>query len=173
MQAKRVELGGRRTIKDIVSGERGQVMETALKRMARSSELGIRVEDVRIKQIDFEENISETIYERMRTERQRVASELRAQGAEEAEKIRADADRQRTEIQSSAYRDAELLRGEGDALAAEKYAKAFEQNAEFYAFWRSLTAYREVFQDGSSMMVLDPQSEFFRYFNAEAGSATK
>jgi membrane protease subunit HflC len=103
----------------------------------------------------------------MRTERHRVAAELRAQGAEEAEKIQADADRQRIEIVADAYRQAELLRGEGDAGAADTYAKAFKQNSEFYSFWRSLTAYRDVFSDGGSMMVLDPDSEFFRYFKSE------
>ena len=92
---------------------------------------------------------------------------MRAQGAEEAEKIQADADRQRVEIVSTAYRDAELIRGEGDAKAAEVYALAFEQNADFYGFWRSLTAYRDVFEGGDSMMVLDPDSEFFRYFGGE------
>jgi len=91
--------------------------------------------------------------------------ELRAQGAEAAERIQADADRQRTEILANSYRDAELLRGEGDAVAASTYAKAFEKNDEFYAFWRSLRAYREVFDNGTSMMVLDPKSEFFRYFD--------
>jgi HflC protein len=122
---------------------------------------------VRVKQIDFEEAISENIYERMRTERHRVAAKLRAEGAEAAERIQADADRQRTEILATAYRDAELLRGEGDALAAQIYAQAFDRNREFYNFWRSLKAYREVFRDGNSLMVLDPDSEFFRYFKSQ------
>jgi membrane protease subunit HflC len=159
---------GKRTIQEVVSGERAEIMrKLAADANEVSSDLGVEIVDVRIKQIDFEERISENIYERMRTERQRVASELRAQGAEEAEKIRADADRQRTEIQADAYREAELLRGEGEAKATEVYAGAFEQNAEFYGFWRSLTAYREVFQDGGGMMVLDPSSEFFRYFSKD------
>jgi membrane protease subunit HflC len=132
-----------------------------------AADLGVEIVDVRVKQIDFTDNISENIYERMRTERQRVAAELRAQGAEEAEKIQADADRQRVEIVADAYREAEKLRGEGDARAAEVYASAFEQNADFYGFWRSLTAYRDVFADGGSMMVLDPESEFFRYFGSK------
>jgi membrane protease subunit HflC len=98
-----------------------------------------------------------------------VASELRAQGAEEAEKIQADADRQRTEILAQAYRESELLRGEGDAEAARIYAKAFERDADFYAFWRSLGAYRDVFAEGGSLMVLQPESEFFRYFKSRDG----
>jgi membrane protease subunit HflC len=143
-------------------------METLAKEANdNAADLGVEIVDVRIKQIDFNENISENIFERMRTERQRVAAELRAQGAEEAEKIQADADRQRIEIVSDSYRQAEQLRGEGDARAAEIYANAFEQDSDFYAFWRSLTAYRDVFSDGSSMMVLDPESEFFRFFGAK------
>ena len=158
---------GQRTIREVVSGERSEIMRKLAQSANESaSDLGVEVIDVRIKRIDFEEKISETIYERMRTERQRVASELRAQGAEAAEKIRANADRQRTEIVADAYRQAELLRGEGDALAADTYARAFQQDADFYAFWRSLKAYRQVFQDGGSMMVLDPDAEFFRYFSA-------
>lgn len=159
---------GKRTVKEVVSGERAEIMRKLAKETNEAAaDLGVEIVDVRVKQIDFEESIGDSIYERMRTERHRVASELRAQGAEAAERIEADADRQRTEILANAYRDAELLRGEGDAQAAETYAKAFEQNADFYTFWRSLTAYREVFQDGSSMMVLDPDSEFFRYFDAQ------
>jgi len=159
---------GKRTVREVVSGERAEIMATLAKNAnENAADLGVEIVDVRVKQIDFTDNISENIYERMRTERQRVAAELRAQGAEEAEKIQADADRQRIEIVADAYRQAELLRGEGDAGAADIYAKAFEQNSEFYSFWRSLTAYRDVFAGGGSMMVLDPDSEFFRYFNAE------
>lgn len=158
---------GKRTVQEVVSGERAEIMATLARNAnEQAADLGVEIIDVRVKQIDFSDDISENIYERMRTERHRVAAELRAEGAEAAEKIQADADRQRIEIVSSAYRDAEKLRGEGDAQAAEVYAKAFEQNAEFYGFWRSLTAYREVFADGGSMMVLDPESEFFRYFGA-------
>jgi membrane protease subunit HflC len=159
---------GKRTVQEVVSGERAEIMETLAKEANdNAADLGVEIVDVRIKQIDFNENISENIFERMRTERQRVAAELRAQGAEEAEKIQADADRQRIEIVSDSYRQAEQLRGEGDARAAEIYANAFEQDSDFYAFWRSLTAYRDVFSDGSSMMVLDPESEFFRFFGAK------
>ena len=159
---------GQRTIREVVSGERTEIMRKLAQTSNESaSDLGVEVIDVRIKRIDFEEKISETIYERMRTERQRVASELRAQGAEEAEKIRANADRQRTEIMADAYRQSELIRGEGDAESADTYAQAFQQDSDFYAFWRSLTAYRQVFRDGSSLMGLDPDAEFFRYFSAQ------
>jgi membrane protease subunit HflC len=159
---------GKRTVKEVVSGERAEIMATLARNAnENAADLGVEIVDVRVKQIDFTDNISENIYERMRTERQRVAAELRAQGAEAAERIQADADRQRIEIVADAYRQAELLRGEGDAGAADIYAKAFEQNSEFYSFWRSLTAYRDVFSDGGSMMVLDPDSEFFRYFKAD------
>ncbi len=159
---------GKRTVQEVVSGERTEIMATLAKEANdNASDLGVEIVDVRIKQIDFNENISENIYERMRTERQRVAAELRAQGAEEAEKIQADADRQRIEIVANAYREAEQLRGAGDAKAAEIYANAFQQNADFYGFWRSLTAYRDVFSDGGSMMVLDPDSEFFQYFGSQ------
>jgi membrane protease subunit HflC len=162
---------GKRTVQEVVSGERAEIMATLARNAnENAADLGVEIVDVRVKQIDFTDNISENIYERMRTERHRVAAELRAQGAEEAEKIQADADRQRIEIVANAYRDAELLRGEGDAIAAETYAKAFEQNPDFYAFWRSLTAYRDVFQGGGSMMVLDPDSEFFRFFGSESQS---
>lgn len=156
---------GKRTVQEVVSGERAEIMATlAREANEKAADLGVEIVDVRIKQIDFADDISENIYERMRTERHRVAAELRAEGAEAAEKIQADADRQRIEIVADAYRQAELLRGEGDAKAAEIYAGAFEQDPDFYAFWRSLTAYRSVFQDGGSMMVLDPESEFFRFF---------
>ncbi|MCB1786715.1 MAG: protease modulator HflC [Gammaproteobacteria bacterium] len=159
---------GKRTVQEVVSGERTEIMATLARNAnEQAADLGVEIVDVRVKQIDFSEDISENIYERMRTERHRVAAELRAQGAEAAERIQADADRQRIEIVADAYRQAELLRGEGDAGAADIYARAFAQNGEFYSFWRSLTAYRDVFSDGGSMMVLDPDSEFFRYFKSE------
>lgn len=162
---------GKRTVPEVISGERTEIMQMLAKEAdAKASDLGVEIVDVRIKQIDFPRDISESIYARMRTERQRVANELRAEGREAAERIRADADRQRTEIVANAYRDAEKLRGEGDAQAAETYAQAFEEDGEFYAFWRSLGAYRGVFERGGSMMVLDPDSKFFRYFNSPEGA---
>jgi membrane protease subunit HflC len=161
---------GKRTIQEVVSGERGEIM-TLLTKDAdeRAAELGIEVVDVRVKRIDLPAEVSESVYERMRAERERVARDLRARGAEAAERIRADADRQRTEIVADAYRESEVLRGEGDAKSAQVYAEAFQKNAEFYTFWRSLGAYRSVFEKGGDLMVLDPNSDFFRYLTDPAG----
>jgi membrane protease subunit HflC len=161
---------GKRTIQEVISGERAEIMTELTKQAdTKANDLGVEVVDVRVKQIDFPTEVSQRVYERMRTERERVARELRAQGAEAAEGIRADADRQRTEILAEAYREAEEIRGEGDAKAAEVYANAFNRDPEFYAFWRSLKAYRDVFESGGSLMVLDPNSEFFRYFIDKGG----
>jgi len=161
---------GKRTIKEVVSGERSEIMALLTKDAdAKASELGVEIIDVRVKQIDLPTEVSESVYGRMRAERERVARDLRAQGSEAAEKIRADADRQRTVILADAYREAETLRGNGDAKAAEIYAKAFDQNREFYAFYRSLDAYRAVFYGGDNMMVLQPDSEFFRYLRGKTG----
>lgn len=161
---------GKRTIQEVVSGERGEIM-TLLTKDAdeRAAELGIEVVDVRVKRIDLPAEVSESVYQRMRAERERVARDLRARGAEAAERIRADADRQRTEIVADAYRESEVLRGEGDAKSAEIYANAFQKNAEFYTFWRSLGAYRSVFENGGDLMVLDPNSDFFRYLTTPSG----
>jgi len=161
---------GQRTIQEVVAGDRSQIMEELAKKADEgANDLGVEIVDVRIKKIDFPPEISSRVYERMQTERERVARELRAQGAEAAERIRADADRQKTEILAQAYKESEIIRGEGDALSAKAYADAFNKNAEFYAFWRSLDAYRDVFANGGSMMVLDPESEFFRYFSSQKG----
>ena len=161
---------GKRTIQEVVSGERGEIM-TLLTKDAdeRAAELGIEVVDVRVKRIDLPAEVSESVYERMRAERERVARDLRARGAEAAERIRADADRQRTEIVADAYRESEVLRGEGDAKSAQVYAEAFQKNSEFYTFWRSLGAYRSVFEKGGDLMVLDPNSDFFRYLTDPTG----
>jgi membrane protease subunit HflC len=161
---------GKRTIQEVVSGERGEIM-TLLTKDAdeRAAELGIEVVDVRVKRIDLPAEVSESVYERMRAERERVARDLRARGAEAAERIRADADRQRTEIVADAYRESEVLRGEGDAKSAQVYAEAFQKNSEFYTFWRSLGAYRSVFERGGDLMVLDPNSDFFRYLTDPSG----
>jgi modulator of FtsH protease HflC len=161
---------GKRTIQEVVSGERGEIM-TLLTKDAdeRAAELGIEIVDVRVKKIDLPAEVSESVYERMRAERERVARDLRAKGAEAAERIRADADRQRTEIIANAYRESEVLRGEGDAKSAEIYASAFQKDAEFYTFWRSLGAYRSVFEHGGDLMVLDPSSDFFRYLTDSSG----
>ncbi len=157
---------GKRTIAEVVSGERAEVMALLTKEAdEKANELGVEVIDVRIKRIDLPSEVSGSVYERMRAERERVAKDWRAQGDEAAERITADADRQRTVILANAFRDAEKLRGEGDAKAAAIYAKAYNTNSEFYAFYRSLSAYRSVFSDSGNMMVLKPDSEFFKYFN--------
>ncbi len=161
---------GKRTIQEVISGERTEIMALLTKDAdEKAAELGIEVLDVRVKQIDLPKEVSQSVYDRMRAERERVASELRAQGAEEAERIRANADAQRVVILANAYKISEETRGEGDGLSAEIYAKAFQQNEEFYAFYRSLNAYGKTFNSSGNMMVLDPDSEFFRYFNSAEG----
>jgi len=162
---------GKRTIQEVISGERAEIMALLTKDSdAKAAELGIEVIDVRVKQIDLPQEVSGSVFDRMRAERLRVASELRARGAEAAEKIRAEADREGTVIIAGAYKEAEELRGTGDAKSAEIYATAYNQNREFYAFYRSLNAYRTVFKNGNDMMVLEPDSEFFRYFNNLKGT---
>jgi len=159
---------GKRTIVEVVSGERSEIMALLTKDAdEKANELGVEVIDVRIKRIDLPSEVSGSVYERMRAERERVARDLRAQGDEVAERIQAEADRQRTVILANAFRDAEKLRGEGDAKAASTYAQAYETNSEFYAFYRSLSAYRSVFSSSGNMMVLKPDSEFFKYFNTK------
>lgn len=157
---------GKRTIVEVVSGERAEIMALLTKDAdEKANELGVEIIDVRIKRIDLPSEVSGSVYERMRAERERVARDLRAKGDEAAERITAEADRQRTVILANAFRDAEKLRGEGDAKAAAIYAKAYETNGEFYAFYRSLSAYRSVFTNSGNMMVIKPDSEFFKYFN--------
>ncbi len=157
---------GKRTIVEVVSGERAEIMALLTKEAdEKANELGVEVIDVRIKRIDLPSEVSGSVYERMRAERERVARDWRAQGDEAAERITADADRQRTVILANAFRDAEILRGEGDAKATAIYAKAYNTNSEFYAFYRSLAAYRSIFASSGNMMVLKPDSEFFKYFN--------
>jgi len=160
---------GSRTIKDIVSGERTEVMEDALKRMARSSELGIKVVDVRIKQINLPLEVSNSIYQRMRAERNAVAREHRSQGREQAEFIRADIDRRVTVMIADAERNSRELRGEGDAEAARVYAETYKKNPEFFGFVRSLEAYRKSFENSDDIMVIKPDSEFFRYLKHSEG----
>lgn len=164
---------GRRTIQEVVSGERHEIMDLLTKEADRNAnELGVEIVDVRVKKIDLPPEVSESVYERMRAERERVARDLRARGSEAAERIRADADRQRTVTLADGYKEAEELRGAGDARAADIYAKTFQRNPEFYAFYRSLNAYKGVFRDGGDMIVLEPDSEFFRYFKSPLGQAT-
>ncbi len=156
---------GKRTIQEAISGERAEIMEVLRKAAdEQASELGVEIVDVRVKRIDFPREVSESVYGRMRTERERVAKELRAHGAEQAERIQADADRQSTVIKANAYKTAEELRGEGDAISADIYAKAYNKDRGFYSFYRSLSAYRSVFNEGGDIIVLEPDSEFFEYF---------
>lgn len=162
---------GKRTMQEAISGERSEIMDIITSQMSeQAGQFGIEVVDVRIKRIELPTEVSSSVYLRMEAERSRVAKDLRSRGAEAAERIRADADRQRTVILAEAYRDAERLRGEGDGRAAEIYAKAFGRNAEFYSLYRSLDAYRNVFNKQQDMLVLDPSAEFFQYFGNAAGT---
>lgn len=161
---------GRRTVHDVVSGERDSIMEVLRKKAdADARRFGVQVTDVRIKRVDLPTEVSESVYRRMEAERKRVANELRSTGAAEAEKIRADADRQREVIIAEAYRDAQRIKGEGDARAAAIYAEAFGRNAEFYAFYRSMEAYRSSFRGKNDVLVLQPNSDFFRYMKSPRG----
>ncbi|VAW83782.1 HflC protein [hydrothermal vent metagenome] len=161
---------GRRTLRDVVSGEREKVMKILTVNTNESiSDFGIEVVDFRIKRIDLPEEVSVSVYRRMEAERARVAKDLRSRGAEAAERIRADADRQRTVLLAEAYGDAERLRGEGDARAADIYATAYTADAEFYAFYRSLLAYKSSFNNSGNMMVLEPNTDFFKYFKNPKG----
>ncbi len=165
---------GKRTIQEVVSGERTEIMNL-MDEIANNAakQFGIRVIDVRVKRIDLPRDVSDSVYRRMEAERERVAKDLRAKGAEAAERIRADADRQSTVIKAEAYRDAERIRGEGDAKASEIYARAFNKDPEFYSLYRSLNAYQATFKDGSGMMVLEPDAEFFKYFDSSTGKRSK
>ena len=157
----------KRTIQEVVSGDRDQIMET-LSRLLKeqAKQLGIAAVDVRIKRIDLPPDVSNSVFSRMKAERLRVAKDFRSRGAEAAERIRADADRQSTVILAEAYRDAERQRGEGDAQATDIYARAYGKDQDFYSFSRSLTAYRQSFGDKSDVLLLQPEgSQFFQYFN--------
>ena len=159
---------GKRTIKEVVSEDRLELMQVLTKLVdTQASELGVEVLDVRVKKIDLPPEVSESVYNRMRAERERVARDLRAKGSEAAERIRADADRQRTVIVADAYKEAEETRGKGDAKAAEVYANAFQADPEFYSFYRSLDAYRRSFADAGSTLVIAPDSDFFKFFNQQ------
>jgi membrane protease subunit HflC len=158
---------GKRTVHDVVSGARDKIMEDVQKKAdADARAIGIEIVDVRLKRVDLPPEVSESVYRRMETERKRVANELRSQGAAEAEKIRADADKQREVIVAEAYRDAQKIKGEGDAKAAATYGKAFGENPEFYAFYRSLEAYRQSFSHKNDLLVVDPSADFFKYLRS-------
>lgn len=156
---------GSRSLTEVVSGERDELMAIITKQLNEQtiSEFGIEVLDVRVKAIDLPQDLSKNVYRRMSTEREREARETRAQGQELAEGIRANADRQKTVIEAEAYRKAEALRGEGDAVASATYASAFTKDAEFYAFTRSLKAYTETFAGKDDVLLLKPDSDFFKY----------
>ncbi len=158
----------KRTIVEVVSGERAQIMSDIAK-LAKNdvAEFGIEIIDVRIKRIDLAQKVSNSVYRRMESERQRVAKELRSQGAEEAEIIRAAADKERTIILANAYRDSEKIRGEGDAASASNYAQAYNKNTDFYSFHRSLESYKKSFTNKSDILILNPNTEFFRHFNPD------
>lgn len=155
----------KRTIKEVIAGEREEIMNESTKSANEEvNKFGIELVDIRVKRIDFSEDISNSVYRRMEAERTRVAKDYRSRGAEAAERIRADADRQRTVTIADAYREAEKIRGDGDGKAANIYAKAYTKDSEFYSFYRSLNAYKESFNAQSDMMVIDPSSDFFKYF---------
>ncbi|HJP38538.1 MAG: protease modulator HflC [Gammaproteobacteria bacterium] len=155
-----------RTVPEVVTAERRELMDAMLaKSRDDARQLGIAVIDVRVKRIEFSDEVSESVFNRMRQERVRVAAELRAEGAENAEQIRADADRQRTVILAEAYRDAEKIRGQGDAISADTYAQAYQKDEEFYRFYRSIKAYKGAFGQGNDVLVLDANNDFFQYLN--------
>ncbi len=160
-----------RSLQEVVSGERDQLMvniAVSLNEFTQDS-VGVEIVDVRVKKIDLPDEVSDPVYSRMRAEREREAREHRSKGKEQAEIIRADADRQQIIIEADAYREAELLRGEGDAKAAAIYAEAYNKDPEFYAFVRSLTAYKSTFAGKEDILLLDPDSDFFRYLNDSKG----
>ena len=168
--AKRINDGlrnqfGTRTLREVVSGERDLLMKNITQELNSSvrDELGIEIVDIRVKRIDLPQEVSSQVFRRMTAERDKEAQELRSTGKEKAEKIRASADRERTIELANAYRDAEELRGEGDAKAASIYAKAYQQDAEFYSFMRSLNAYKSAFSNKGDIMLVEPDSQFFKY----------
>jgi len=158
---------GKRTVHDVIAGERGVVMDTLRKRAdLEARQIGIEVVDVRLKRVDYSEEISKSVFDRMIAERKRLANQLRSEGAAASEKIRADADKQREVIIAEAYREAQKTKGEGDAKAGEIYNQSYSRNPEFYAFYRSQEAYKNSFKSKSDVMVLDPNSDFFKYMRS-------
>jgi len=156
---------GTRTVQEVVSAERSELMQDMIMQVrVAAADLGIEVVDVRVKRIELAEEVRESVYARMRQERNRVASQLRAEGMEESERIRSDADRQRTVIIAEANRDAQMIRGEGDGRAVQIYADAYSQDPEFYAFYRSMEAYRDALGRQDDILVISPESDFFDFF---------
>tara|TARA_Y100001970_G_scaffold89941_1_gene113327 strand:+ start:198 stop:1061 length:864 start_codon:yes stop_codon:yes gene_type:complete len=161
---------GKRSVQEVVGGDRLKIMKVVTTTAnERAADLGMEILDLRLKRIDLPTEVSANVYERMRSERARVAREFRARGEKEAITIRADADRQRTVISAEAYRDAQEMRGAGDAKSAEVYASAYNRNPEFYDFYRSLNAYKSSFGNNSDVMLLEPDSEFFKFFGNPSG----
>ena len=161
---------GRRTVHDVVSGQRDDIMaEVRTKADGDLKRIGVEIVDVRLKRVDLPQEVSDSVFGRMQAERKRIANEQRSTGAAEAERIRADADRQREIILAEAYRDAQRIKGEGDAKSSAIYAQAFSQNPEFFAFYRSMEAYRSSFRGRNDLLLLEPTSDFFRYLRDSQG----
>ncbi|MFT7228436.1 MAG: membrane protease subunit HflC [Methylophilaceae bacterium] len=161
---------GVRTVREVIAGERTDIMDNLREKAnIEASQIGVQVVDVRLKRVDYSEEISKSVFDRMTSERKRIANQLRSEGAAASEKIRADADKQREVIIAEAFRDAQNTKGDGDAIAIEVYAKAYGKSPEFYAFYRSTEAYKNSFKNKSDVMVLDPSSDFFRYLRAADG----
>jgi membrane protease subunit HflC len=161
---------GKRTIQEVVSGDRTHIMDLMTSQASeRAKTLGIEVVDVRVKKVDYPERVSNSVYQRMRAEREREARDFRSKGHEASERIQADADRQRSILLAEAYRDSEIVRGEGDARATEIYAEAFNNDPEFYKFYRSVTAYAKNFSNSGDVILLAPDSDYFRYFKDPTG----
>ena len=157
----------KRTILEVISDQREAIMASVKGKLKSIAEdkYGIEVVDVRIKRIELSQEVRNSVYSRMETERKGLANKYRANGAEEAEKLQAFADKERTIILANAYRDSEKIRGEGDAISASNYAEAYSQDSEFYSFYRSLESYKQSFNEQGDILVLNPDSEFFRHFN--------
>ena len=156
---------GTKTMREVISGERATIMQVVTDNAGlKIRDLGIELIDVRVKKVELPENVSNNVYRRMATERQTVAKTFRSRGEEEAKKIRANADRQREEILAEAYRESEEIRGQGDAFAARTYADSYNQDRDFYSFYRSLKAYENAFGQGQDLIVLSPDSDFFKFF---------
>lgn len=163
----------KRSVRDVISGERDKVMQAIRTKVTEEAkQIGVEIVDVRLKRVEYVNENIDSVFDRMKSERSRVANELRSTGFADSEKIRADADRQRIVVLAEAYKEAETIRGAGDAEAAKIYSQAFSQNAEFYKFYRSLEAYRASFKTKSDVMIVDQNSEFFKYFKAPGTAAT-
>jgi membrane protease subunit HflC len=161
-------------VHDVVSGEREAIMDLMREKADQDArKIGVQIIDVRLKRVDLPQEVSESVYRRMEAERKRVANELRSTGSAEGERIRADADKQREVILAEAYRDAQRIKGEGDAKASALYAQAFQQNPEFYSFYRSMEAYRSSLRNKGDLLLLEPNSDFFKYLKDSAGRAVK